>query len=317
LLYYLQYMETNKNEPKNNSDLGLGDRVIQENRTRFLNSDGSFNVRRKGIFEHGSFSLYHAILNMSWSRFIGFLFVSYVIASAAFTGLYLLCGHAAFASIENLNILQRAREIFFFSVHVITTIGESALEPSNIFAKALLSLESMIGLIGLAVIAGLMFARFSNPAVRIIFSRHAVIAPYKDTTAFMVRLINGRSNELINLTATVTLAMADKNGKRTFKQLDLEREGILVFPLNWTIVHPITKESSLYGLSKEELVRRSPEFLVAISAVDQDLSKTVYSRHSYIASEVEVGSRFANILERMDDGTVIVDPKRIHEIEKV
>jgi inward rectifier potassium channel len=310
-------METNKNEPKNNSDLGLGDRVIQENRTRFLNSDGSFNVRRKGIFEHGSFSLYHAILNMSWSRFIGFLFVSYVIASAAFTGLYLLCGHAAFASIENLNILQRAREIFFFSVHVITTIGESALEPSNIFAKALLSLESMIGLIGLAVIAGLMFARFSNPAVRIIFSRHAVIAPYKDTTAFMVRLINGRSNELINLTATVTLAMADKNGKRTFKQLDLEREGILVFPLNWTIVHPITKESSLYGLSKEELVRRSPEFLVAISAVDQDLSKTVYSRHSYIASEVEVGSRFANILERMDDGTVIVDPKRIHEIEKV
>jgi inward rectifier potassium channel len=304
-------------EPAKNSDLGLGDRVIQENRTRFLNQDGSFNVRRKGIFEHGSFSLYHAILNMSWTRFITFLAVSYILASAAFTGLYLLCGSTAFAAIQNFGILERAREIFFFSVHVITTIGESSLNPSSLMAKALLSLESMIGLIGLAVIAGLMFARFSNPAVRILFSRHAVIAPYKDITGFMVRIVNGRSNELINLTATITLSMADKDGKRTFQQLDLERDNILVFPLSWTIVHPITKESPLYGLNAEELAKRSPEFLIAISAVDQDLAKTVYARHSYIASEVESGARFANILERMDDGTLIVDPRRIHEIEKI
>lgn len=303
-------------EIKRNSDMGLGDRVIQENRTRFLNRDGTFNVHRKGIFEHGSFSLYHAVLNMSWTRFITFLFTSYILASAAFTGLYLLCGKMAFASIANLGIAERAREIFFFSVHVITTIGESSLEPSNIIAKALLSLESMIGLIGLAVIAALMFARFSNPAVRILFSKHAVIAPYKDITGFMVRIVNGRSNELINLTATVTLAMADEHGKRTFKELELERDSILVFPLSWTLVHPIAKDSPLYGLSAEELVRRSPEFLIAISAVDQDLSKTVYARHSYIASEVEVGARFVNILERMDDGTLVVDPRRIHEIDR-
>lgn len=304
-------------EPSKNSDMGLGDRVIQENRTRFLNTDGSFNVRRKGIFEHGSFSLYHAVLNMSWTWFITFLFTSYILGSAAFTGLYLLCGPNAFANITGLGIVQRAREIFFFSVHIITTIGVSALVPSNILAKALLSLESMIGLVALAVIAGLMFARFSNPAVRILFSRHAVIGPYKDGTAFMVRIINGRSNELINLTATVTLAIAGKDGKRTFKQLDLERDSILVFPLNWTIVHPITKDSPLYGLTAEELARRSPEFLIAISAVDQDLSKTVYTRHSYVAKEIEFGARFTNIFERTDDGTIVVDPKRIHEIEKV
>lgn len=307
---------SNKKTVPGNADLGLGDRVVQENRTRFLNRDGTFNVHRKGIFEHGSFSPYHAILNMSWTQFFVFLVLSYVIASSVFTLLYLLCGTAAFAGIQNLGLLDRAREIFFFSIHIVSTVGASSLQPSSILAKAFLAIESLMGLLGFALLAALIFARFSNPMIKILFSRHAVIAPYKDITAFMVRIINGRSNELIQLRATLTLAMADEHGKRTFQQLELERDNILVFPLNWTIVHPITKDSPLYGLSAEEFANRSPEFIIGISAIDQDLSKTIYARHSYIAKEVEVGSRFANIFERMDDGTLVVDPRRIHETEK-
>jgi inward rectifier potassium channel len=299
-----------------NSDLGLGDRVIQENRTRFLNRDGSFNVHRKGIFEHGSFSMYHWVLSMSWKRFLSFLVTTYLFVGVVFTALYFLCGPHAFADIQNLTIFQRLESLFFFSIHGVTTVGQSDIQPTGIVAKILFSIEALTGLLGLAVTAGIIFARFSNPAVNIIFSKHAVIAPYKNITAFMVRIINGRSNELIELKATLTLAIADKKGKRTFNQLELERESILVFPLNWTIVHPITKKSPLYGLTAEELAKRSPEFLVAISAIDQDLSKTVYARHSYIAKEVEVGAKFANIFERMDDGTIIVDPKRIHEIDR-
>ena len=281
-----------KNNIQNNSDLGLGERVVQENRTRFLNRDGTFNVHRKGIFEHGSFSPYHAILNMTWTRFFIFLITSYVAISTVFTGLYILSGKTAFTSIENLDLLTRTREIFFFSFHIITTIGVSTLDPSNLLAKAFLAVESLMGLLGLALIAALMFARFSNPTVKIMFSRHAVIAPYKDITAFMVRVVNGRSNELIELKATASLAMTDDHGKRAFKELELERENILVFPLSWTIVHPITKDSPLYGISHEELLKRAPEFLIGISAIDQDLSKTVYARHSYIAKEIDFGSNF-------------------------
>jgi inward rectifier potassium channel len=300
-----------------NSDLGLGDRVVQENRTRFLNRDGSFNVHRKGIFEHGSFSLYHWVLSVSWPRFIGFLVTTYIVVALGFSGLYLLCGANAFTSVQNFGIIGKLVEIFFFSIHGITTVGQSDLQPNDILAKILFSVEALTGLLGLAVAAGLIFARFSNPVVKIIFSKHAVIGPYKDMTAFMVRIINGRSNELVELKAALTVAMADKAGKRTFHQLDLERENISVFPLNWTIVHPIAKDSPLYGISAEQLAARSPEFLVSISAIDQDLSKTVYARHSYISSEIEVNAKFTNIFERMEDGTIVVDPKRIHEIESV
>jgi inward rectifier potassium channel len=309
-------MATDKKDIKSTQDLGLGDRVIQENRTRFLNRDGTFNVHRKGVFERGSFSPYHAILQMTWPRFIGALLFTYLLTNTIFTGLYLLCGASAFPTLVGLPFLPRLGDIFYFSVHVITTIGESGLTPSNILSKILLSLEAMTGLLGFALAAGVMFARFSNPATKIIFSKKAVVAPYKDITAFMVRIVNGRSNELINVQATVTVAMADENGVRRFTQLSLEREMILVFPLNWTIVHPIDAESPLYGITtQEEFARRDPEFLVGISATDQDLDKTVYSRHSYIAKEIVVGKRFTNILERMDDGTIVVDPARIHEIE--
>jgi inward rectifier potassium channel len=308
-------MANEKEKSIANQDLGLGDRVVEENRTRFLNPDGSFNVHRKGVFERGSFSPYHAILNMSWSRFYGLIFSLYLLSNIIFTGLYLLCGPSAFPTIAILTLSQRIGAIFFFSVHIITTIGESGLIPANIPSQILLSLEAMTGLLGFALAAGLVFARFSNPAVKIFFSERAVIAPYKDITAFMTRIANGRSNELIDVRAVITLSMLNSQGKRKFHQLPLERDGILVFPLNWTIVHPIDQESPLYGLSAEELHQRNPEFVIAISAVDQDLSKTVYTRHSYIIDEIVVGGKFRNILERMDDGTVVIDPARIHEID--
>jgi inward rectifier potassium channel len=184
-------------------------------------------------------------------------------------------------------------------------------------AKIIVSLEAMTGLLGFAIAAGVIFARFSNPSTNIRWSRQAVIAPYKDITGFMTRLVNNRSNELIDVKAVVTLAMETQDGKRRLEQLSLERENILVFPLSWTIVHPITKESPLYGLTIEDLERRKAEFLIAISAVDQELSRTVYVRHSYIPKEIMSGVKFANILENAKDGTIFMDPARIDEIENV
>jgi inward rectifier potassium channel len=296
-------------------DLGLGDRVVQENRTRLLNHDGSFNVYRKGVFEHGAFSPYHAILNMSWRRFFGFILGSYILVNLVFTGLFLLCGPGAFPSIEHLDLLQRTSAIFFFSIHIITTIADNNLDPATLLANVFLALEAITGLLGFAVAAGVMFARFSNPAVKILFSDKAVIAPYKDMTGFMIRIVNGRSNELIDVHASISVGMEGGDGKRYFHQLPLERDNILVFPLNWTIVHPITKDSPLYGLDNQEFARREPEFLVSIAAVDQDLSKVVYARHSYVANEVLCGARFVNILEQNKKGTVFIDPARVHEIE--
>ena len=296
-------------------DMGLGDKVIQENRTRFINKDGSFNVHRKGMFDRGSFSPYHAILNASWPRFFFGVLTYYILVNIIFTALYMFSGKLAFPDISHLGFGGRVGELFYYSVQVISTLGSSPLHPATTASKILLAFESMVGLSGFAIGASLMFARFSNPLVKILFSDKAVIGPFQKSTGFMVRIINGRSNELINVEATLTLAMQDDNGKRQFAVLPLERNRVLVFPLNWTIVHPINQDSPLYGVGEQELFERDAEFVLAITGTDQDISRAVYARTSYLYNEVAVGAKFNSIIERDAMGTVIVDPNRISELE--
>jgi inward rectifier potassium channel len=303
-----------------NEDLGLGAKVIQENQSRFINADGSLNVHRKGVFERGAFSPYHALLSKTWPSFYAYLLSAYAIATLIFTGLYMMAGPYAFSVALPEHLVARFGELFFFSIQILTTLGSSNVQPLTVLTKTIFALEAMTGILGFSVAAGLIFARLSNPAVRIIFSRQAVIAPYKDSkgnneTAFMFRIINGRSNEFIDVSAAATLSMIDKTGTRIFRPLALERETVLVFPLHWTVVHAITKDSPLYGKSADDLARAHAEFLITIAATDQDLAKRINVRHSYLFDEVVVGAKFTNVIERTADGTVVVDPKRIHEIE--
>src|SRR5580700_2883526 len=131
-----------------NSDLGLGDKVAQENQTRFVNKDGSFNVHRKGVLNRGSFSPYHAVLNASWWRFNWGILGYYLSANLFFTVLYFLSGKNAFPDIANVDAGHRLGQLFFYSVQVITTLGTSPLHPANTMADAVLGIEAMVGLLG-------------------------------------------------------------------------------------------------------------------------------------------------------------------------
>ena len=306
-----------EDQNKSNEDLGLGVKVIEENRSRFINRDGSFNVHRKGVFKRGAFSPYHAVLSMSWPMFYSWILSVYVVGNLIFTGFYLLAGPHAFPQLAGLDLLHRVVKIFFYSVHASTPLGGGPLSPSTTVGEGILALEAVASLLGFTLAASLIFARFSNPSVKIIFSDKAVIAPYNGITGFMVRIINGRSNELIEAKASMTVSMTGPDGKRVFHRLHLERDRVLVFPLNWTIVHPIDEKSPLYNMSAEDLARADVEFVLGITAIDQDLSRTVHARTSYIYNEIVVGKKFVNILEHAENGSVVVDPHRIHEIEEV
>src|SRR6202000_3328584 len=99
-----------------------------------------------------------------------------------------------------------------------------------------------IGLLGFAFAAGLLFARFSRPTARILFSKFAIVAPYRGITAFEFRIANSRKNQIIELEAKVLFArFVDEEGElvRRFDALTLERSSVVFFPLSWTVVHPI------------------------------------------------------------------------------
>jgi inward rectifier potassium channel len=278
-------------------DLGFGAVVSRESRLRLLNRDGSFNVERKGRSFLDSLSPYHVLLTMPWRWFFVIGIGCYLLANAIFAGLYLACGANALLS-STPGIQQNAFwRAFFFSVETISTIGYGNIVPVTVAANVIVTLEAVTGLIGFAIATGLLFARFSRPTAKVLFSSHAIIAPYQNIDALEFRVANARSNELIEITAKVVLSRfeeVDGVHTRRYFPLKLEREGVVFLPLTWTVVHPIDENSVLYGETVESLRDSAAEILVLLKAFDETFSTIVQTRTSYSFDDVVWGARFAN-----------------------
>jgi inward rectifier potassium channel len=302
-----------------NRDLGFGSVVARECRTRLLNRDGSFNVARRGLSFWSSLSLYHALLAMSWWKFFGLTVLFYFGANLLFAIAYLLCGPGALSAPEGSGIESRFLLAFFFSVHTLATIGYGTISPVGLAANIIVSIESFVGLFGLALCTSLLFARFSRPTARILFSNRAIVAPYRGARAFEFRITNARHNQIIELEAKVLFARfeeADGRRQRRFYPLKLERDKVTFFPLSWTIVHPIDEASPFYGMSAEDWRASRGEFLVLLTGFDETFSQTVHARSSYLAEEVVWNARFADIFNRpADDGLLTIDVRKLHSID--
>jgi inward rectifier potassium channel len=305
-------------EEQEGRDLGFGSVVAIESRKRLLNKDGTFNVDRKGLSFWSSLSIYHWLLTISWTKFFALICLFYLFVNLIFAEAYYLCGPGAITRSGNHSPFFNS---FFFSVQTLATIGYGKITPESLSANVLVTLESLVGLLGFALAAGLLFARFSRPSAQIIFSRVAVIAPYRGITAFEFRIANERKNQIIELEAKVLFSRIEVwHGKaaRRFYELPLERRKVVFFPLSWTIVHPISNQSPLYGKTQEDLAQSDGEFDILLTGIDETFSQTVHARSSYKPEEVVWGAKFSNIFIRAVSSELIaIDISRLHSIERV
>jgi inward rectifier potassium channel len=301
-----------------NRDLGLGSVVGARRGPRLLERDGTFVVERTGLGWRGVLSSYHGLLTMTWPAFLGLAAAAWLLFNVAFAGLYLGCGPDALAGPGTGGPFLRA---LFFSVETSTTIGYGRLVPATTAAHLLVGAEAFGSLLGFALVTGLVFARFSRPTADILYSDHALVAPYRGISALMFRIANRRTNQILELEAQVILSwFVDRDGTtvREYEPLALERDRVSVFPFSWTIVHPIDETSPLFGLAEEELPRRGAEVLVLLSGFDETFAQTVRSRTSYTAEEVVWRARFARILDGSPrDGPVRIDLGRLSAWEPV
>jgi inward rectifier potassium channel len=282
-------------------DLGFGAVVSRESRQRLLNRDGSFNVERRGLGFWSSFSAYHLALTMPWWAFFGITAGMYFVVNALFALIYVACGPDALSGLlgsETVGLEPHPYlRAFFFSVQTVSTIGYGHIVPVGTAANIVVSIEAVVGLFGFAIVTGLLFARFARPTAKMVFSSHALIAPYQNMTALEFRVANARSNELIEVSAKVLVSKfeeVDGIHTRRYYPLSLERPGVVFLPLTWTVVHPIDEKSPLFGETAESLKKAQAEFLVLLSAFDETFSTIVHTRTSFVSDEVKWGYRFAN-----------------------
>ena len=301
------------------NDLGYGAVVSRHSGQRLLNRDGSFNVVRSGLGLIQGLAPYHHLLTITWPRFLGLVGLAYVALNVLFAVAFVACGPQALLGPGVDMLGGRFSRAFFFSVQTFATIGYGQIGPNGFAANIVVTVEALVGLMYQALATGLLFARFARPTASILFSHHAVVAPYHNGSALMFRVANRRRNEIIRVEAQVLFSSMEPDGvgtTRRYQVLPLERNSVTFFPLAWTIVHPIDEASPLSGQTRDELEQRQAEILVLLSGTDETFAQTVHARSSYRADEITWNARFRSMFfQKPNHPQVAVDVTRLHEIE--
>jgi len=297
------------------NDLGLGTKIGASGE-RLISKDGRFNVRRSG---RRQWLIYEPLIEMPWWQFLLLVVVFYFAINAVFAVLLASLGPGALTGVDEPDFAQRLLKSFFFSMQTFTTVGYGAISPASVAANFVAVTDAMVGLIAVALVTGLVFSRFSRPKAHIQFSRNALIAPYKEGKSLQFRIVNERSNKLINLEVQVVFSWTEDRGSeatRHYAGLKLEREKVTLFPLNWTLVHAIDEDSPFHSLTPDRLKEMNAEILVIVQGFDETFSQTVHANNSYMAHEVLWGYRF-NKMYYSEGGVVELELDKLDEVTKV
>jgi inward rectifier potassium channel len=313
-------MPPQKKNLHNELTTGFGERSTQSG-GRYYRKDGKPNIIRKGINFFDQLSWYHTMLSMPRWKFWLWLIFPYVIVNAFFAFVYYSVGIDHLNGIEKGSEWHNYIECFFFSFQTFTTVGYGHVSPSGTLTSSVAAFESFLGVLTLALAAGVFYGRFSKPRSFLKFSDIALIAPYKDGIAFMFRTAPYKNNHLTEAEVKLTLGMrVMRSGeeKNEFYTLNVEFSKINALVLNWTIVHPINENSPMYGMSLEELKNVSAEVLVYLKAFDEGFANTVIARTSYTAGEIIEGAKFKPMYERSSGGeATILHIDRLNDYENV
>src|SRR5919202_1527743 len=276
-------------------------------------SNRRFDVVRKGMSHSHWHDPYHLLLMLDWPQFFGLTAISYIATNALYALLYLAGG----------DCIKGARpgsflDTFSFSVQTMATIGYGAMYPQTDYANLLVSIEALVGLLGVAMATGLMFARFSRPTARVLFSRVAVITPHNGLPTLMLRVANERRNQILEAQIGLSLLRDEVTMEglsiRRFYDLKLLRSQTRTFALSWIVMHVIDEDSPLYGATPESLGEVQTDIVVTLTGIDETVSQTVHARHYYITDEILWNMRFVDIFSKKPDGRRVLDFHRFHDV---
>lgn len=274
---------------------------------RLINSDGSTNLKKRGIPVWERVSIYHTLIRMKGRSFFIFVLLWYTAINLFFAVIYFATGVEHLvggdASVTNFD---KFMEAFFFSSQTLTTVGYGRVAPSGLLTNAIASVESLMGILIFAVMTGLIYGRFSRPRAYILFSPNVLIAPYKQGKALMLRIATYKNNHLTDVEPLLTLAVheKDENDKviTRFYTLRLEIAKVNSLALSWTLVHAINEDSPLYNFTKADIADSKMELIVIVKAFDDHFSNTVQQRTSYTHKQFVYGAKFLPMFQRAQDG---------------
>ena len=254
---------------------------------------------------------YYLLLTVPWWGFFVLTILSYIAVNAIFGICYILGGDCiANASPGNFN------DAFFFSVQTITSIGYGSMHPTTAYTDVLVTIEALVGIVGIALMTGLAFTKFSQPTAKVVFSRVATISEFNRIPTLMLRAANKRLNQIIEAQIHVYLMRdeisAEGEYMRRFYLLKLLRDRTPRFTLSWTVMHPIDENSPLWQATPESLAQTRSMLVVSLTGIDETVCQSLHAPYCYAAHDILWSHRFADIIHQTTEGDRYVDYTHFH-----
>lgn len=306
---------------KTNNDTGFGTNAANYG-GRFINRDGTFNLRKEGMSYWNRFSIYHSMLTMPRWKFICLILLFYIIINLAYSIIYLIVGIDQLQGVIATTMWGKFKEAFFFSTETFTTVGYGRVNPVGDGANIVAAIEAMSGFLSFALATGLIFGRFSRPKSYLIFSDFALISPFKEGTALMFRFAPYKDNHtLTDVQIRVNIGLKvqmDGSAEYRYYDLNLERSRVESLPMNWTVVHPIDDQSPFLGFTPDDMIASDVELYVLIRAFDDVYSNFVQQRTSYTYDEIRFNRKFVPMYRESEDGrTTILELHKLNDYVEV
>jgi inward rectifier potassium channel len=275
---------------------------------------GSREVMTQGLPSQALRDPYHYFMTVSWPR----LFATIAAFFLSFDVLFGLLYYAVPGCIANLNPAGFTGA-FFFSVETLATVGYGDMHPATLYGHTVAMLEIFVGLMALALITGIMFARFSRPRARFLFASSVVVRPIEGRPTLMFRAANARQNIVQEASAQLRMLRDEITQEgfrlRKIRDLPLVRGQHPVFALGWTLMHVIDEASPLWGETEETLAASAATFLLSLSGTDETTGHVLMARADYPSTAIHWNHGFRDILEVSADGTPRFDYTKFHDVE--
>jgi len=274
---------------------------------------GPYEVTKLGVRRFSTQDAFHSIMRLTWLEFFGGAVLVYLSVNLLFATLYWL-GDRAVANASGY------ADDFFFSVETLATVGYGAMAPATLYGHCVATAEIITGMLSLAVITSLVFARFSKPTSRLLFSKVAVITTYDGVPTLMLRVANQRNGYILEANASLVLVRdeetSDGHSLTRFYDLKLQRARSPMFALSWLIMHRIDADSPLYGVDIEAMRQGDMRLAVTVSGTDEVFAANVTARHTYAIEQILLNRRFVDIFTDGDHARhTYVDLTRFHDLE--
>ena len=274
---------------------------------------GRREIETRGLAESFWTDLYHRSMTVYWPAFFGSAAAIFVLLNAAFAFLYWL-GNDPIANIVGNEPL----ELFYFSIETLATVGYGDMHPQTNYGHFVATVEIFTGMCFLAVMTGLIFARFSRPRARFIFAEHPVVTVHQGQPTLMIRIANARNNTISQATARLWLFRVETTVEgyefRRYHELLLDRHEHPMFMLSWSIFHTIDKTSPLYGLTADDLAAAEGSLTLNVGGFDDSSAQHLHARRMYSHDDIRWNHRYRDISSTSNTGRLTIDYSLFHEI---